>query len=154
MPTIPQVIRISSALRATPESVWKHAASLEGINEELWPVHMSGPSEPVLGPNVPLNQPLFRSVVSLLRVVVLDLHEFKLVRVDTGEGFHESSRSLLEKRWEHIRKITAEPGGCVLSDEVEYEPRLPPLLVAPLVRHVFERRHAFLRRKFGELVAR
>jgi hypothetical protein len=150
----PQTIRISSALRAAPQSVWQHTATLGGINQELWPVHMSGPQQTLLGPEVPLGEPLFRSVVSLLRVVVLDLHEFKLLRVNSGEGFHESSRSLLEKRWEHIRTITPEPGGCVVSDEVEFEPRLPSLLVTPLVRRVFERRHAFLRRKFGELVVR
>jgi hypothetical protein len=152
--TTPQVLRISSALRAAPESVWQHASSLQGINEELWPVHMSGPRETVLAPELVRSEPLFHSVVSLMRVFVLDLHEFKLVRVNAGKGFHEKSRSLLERRWEHIRTITPEPGGCVLSDELEFEPRLLPALMTMLVRRVFERRHAFLRRKFGELVVR
>jgi hypothetical protein len=150
----PQTIRISSALRATPESVWQHCATLSGINEEIWPLHMSGPQDVVLAPEMARAEPLFRSVVSLMRVFVLDLHEFKLLRVSTGEGFHESSRSLLERRWEHVRRITPQPGGCVVSDELEFEPRLMPLLLLPIVRYVFERRHAFLRRKFGELVTR
>jgi hypothetical protein len=150
----PQIIRISSALRATPETVWQHAASFEGMNEELWPVHVSGPKGAVLRPDSARPEPLFRGVVSLLRLIVLDLHEFKLLRVSLGEGFHESSRSLLERRWEHVRTITPQPGGCVISDELEFEPRLLPALVASVVRRVFERRHAFLRRKFGELVVR
>ena len=89
----PQIIRISSALRASPESVWQHAATLSGINEELWPVHMSGPQDVVLIPELARAEPLFRSVVSLMRVFVLDLHEFKLLRMNSERGFHESSRS-------------------------------------------------------------
>ncbi|HEY2733130.1 MAG TPA: hypothetical protein VGI70_04055 [Polyangiales bacterium] len=149
-----QVIRISSSLRAPAASVWRHAATLEGINEELWPIHMSGPPRTQLTSDAARGEPLFRSVVSLLRVIVLDLHEIKLLRVDENEGFHESSRSLLERRWEHIRTITPQPGGCVISDEVQFEPRVLRSLLTPVVRLTFERRHALLRRKFGELVVR
>jgi ligand-binding SRPBCC domain-containing protein len=150
----PQIIRLSSALRAAPETVWQHASSLRGMNQELWPLHMSGPDWTVLTPELPVGEPLFRSVVSLLRVFVLDFHEFKLVRVNPGQSFHEASRSLLERRWEHVRTITEEPGGCVVTDELEFEPRLLPLLVAAIVRRVFEHRHAFLRRRFGVLSQR
>ena len=38
-----------------------------------------------------------------------------------------------------------------MLDELEFEPRVFPLLVARIVRKVFERRHAVLRRKFGKL---
>jgi ligand-binding SRPBCC domain-containing protein len=150
----PQVIRISSALRATPEAVWQHASSFEGMNEELWPVQLGAPKGAVLRPDSARAEPLFRGAVSLLGVVVLDVHEFKLLRVSQGEGFHESSRSMLERRWEHVRSIASQPGGCVITDELEFEPRLLPVLVAAVVRRVFERRHAFLRRRFGELVVR
>jgi hypothetical protein len=151
MSNAPQIIRLSSALRAEPDIVWQHASSLRGVNDELWPLHMSGPAWAVFTPELPLGEPLFRSVISFMRVIVLDLHELRLVRVSPGEGFHEASRSLLERRWEHVRTISEEPGGCIVTDEVEFEPRLLPLLVAPLVRRVFERRHAFLRKRFGVL---
>jgi ligand-binding SRPBCC domain-containing protein len=154
MANSPQTVRVSSALRAAPESVWRHAASLRGINQELWPLHMSGPAGATLSSKQPLGKPLFRSVISLLRVVVLDLHEVKLLQVDDGHSFHESSRSLMERRWEHVRTVSAQPGGCVVSDEIDFEPRIQPALVASVVRWVFERRHAFLRRKFGELISR
>jgi hypothetical protein len=149
-----QTIRLSSALRATPEALWQHASSLEGINQELWPLHMSGPQRTTLTADIPLGEPLFRSVVSLARMFVLDLHEFRLLRVSVGEGFHESSRSLLERRWEHVRTIRGEPGGCTVTDELEFEPRLLSGLMAIVVRRIFERRHTFLRHKFGELIAR
>jgi hypothetical protein len=154
MSQLPQVVRFSSALRAAPDAVWEHARSLDGINEELWPLHLSGPADAVISDQVPLGQPLFRSVLSLLRVIVLDLHEFKLLRVNVGEGFHESSRSLLERRWEHVRSIRPEPGGCVVTDELEFEPRITPVLIAGLVRRVFQLRHERLRSKFGELITR
>jgi ligand-binding SRPBCC domain-containing protein len=154
MLTSPQRFHLSSALRATPQLVWEHSTSPDGINEELWPIHMSWPEGARLEEDVPLDQPLFRSVVSLLGLVALDLHEFKLRGVEPGRAFHEQSRSLMERRWEHIRTITPEPGGCRLTDELEFEPRLLPPLVALIVRRVFARRHALLRRKFGELIAR
>jgi hypothetical protein len=150
----PRTVRVSSALRAAPETVWQHASTLQGMNDELWPLHISGPKAGALGSDVPLGEPLFRGVVTLLRLVVLDVHEFKLLRVQPGQAFHESSRSLTERRWEHVRTILPEPGGCVVSDELEFEPRLLPALLEAVVQRIFERRHAFLRRKFGELIAR
>lgn len=149
-----QGFSVRSALRASPQALWQHASTLRGVNEELWPLRFSGPDTTPLTRDVPLDQPILRSVLLLLGVVVLDLHEFSLVRVTEGEGFHERSRSLLERRWQHVRTIEQQPGGCVVTDELEFEPRLFPGLVGRIVRRVFEHRHAFLRRRFGELTER
>jgi hypothetical protein len=149
-----QGFSIRSSLRASPDVLWQHASTLRGVNQELWPLHLSGPDDASLTRDVRLDQPVLRSVVSVLGVFVLDLHEFSLVRVSQGEGFHEHSRSLLERRWQHVRTIRKQPGGCLVTDELEFEPRLFPKLVARVVRRVFEHRHGFLRRRFGELTER
>jgi hypothetical protein len=149
-----QGFSVSSTLRASPQTLWQHASTLRGVNQELWPLRLSGPDSTLLTRDIPLQQPVLRSVVSLLGVVMLDLHEFSLVHVTEGEGFHEHSRSLLERSWRHVRTIRQQPGGCVVTDELEFEPRLFPGLVGRIVRRVFEHRHAFLRRRFGELAER
>ena len=146
-----QRLNISSSLAAPPELVWPHITSTAGINEELWPLHMTGPDESLGREQVGLGRPLFVSVLSLLSVMPIDVHELTLHELEAGEGFHEDSRSLLEKRWVHKRSVRPFEGGSIVLDELEFEPRVFPLLVARIVRKVFERRHAVLRRKFGKL---
>jgi len=120
-----------------------------GVNAELAPVHMSHPAGAVLGADVPLGQPLFRSLVTLWGLLPLDLHELALVDVRPGEGFHESSRSLLERRWVHRRTLADAPDGMELVDELEFEPRVLGPLIARIVAATFARRHACLRRLFA-----
>jgi len=146
-----QSLTISSSLAAPPESVWPHITSTDGINEELWPLHMSGPDEGLKREYGKLGRPLYVSVLSLLSVMPIDVHELTLQELEAGEGFHEDSRSLLEKRWVHKRSVRPFEGGSIVVDELEFEPRIFPQLVARIVRKVFERRHAVLRRKFGKL---
>jgi hypothetical protein len=81
--------------------------------------------------------------------VPLDLLVFALVEIRPGVGFHESSRSLLERRWIHRRTLADVPGGIELMDELEFEPRLAGFLVARVIAHTFTRRHARLRRLFA-----
>lgn len=141
---------LASTLDAPAEQVWRHASTFAGINRELWPVHMSGGSELLLSGETATGVVLFRSVLTLLRVVPLDVHSFGLLAVWPGVGFDESSRSLLQRRWRHTRTI--EPlrgGGCLVRDQLEFEPRVLPMLVSGLVRRVFDRRHAMLRALFG-----
>src|SRR5262245_5472182 len=98
-------LRIRSRLATDRRTLWDHASSMDGVNTELAPLHMSHPPDAVLSADVPLGQPLFRSLVTLWGLIPLDLHEFGLVSVRPGEGFHESSRSLLERRWVHRRTL-------------------------------------------------
>jgi len=141
-------LRIRSRLATDRQTLWAHASSMDGVNAELAPVHMSHPADAAIGPDVPLGQPLFRSLVTLWRMVPLDLHELALVDVHAGEGFHESSRSLLERRWVHHRTLVDAPDGVELTDEVEFEPRMLGPLVARVIGATFARRHAPLRRLF------
>jgi len=121
---------------------------MDGVNAELAPVHMSHPAGATIAPGVPLGRPLFRSVVTLWGLVPLDVHELGLVDVRPDEGFHESSRSVLERRWIHRRTLADAPDGVEITDELEFEPRILGFLVARIVAGTFERRHACLRRLF------
>jgi hypothetical protein len=143
-------LSFSSALAASPEQVWEHASSFAGVNEELWPVHMSGGRSLRINADTPVGRPLLRSVVSLFGVVPLDLHVLTFAEVWNGRGFRESSHSLLHRRWIHVRRIEAtEGGGCVVHDELRFEPRVLPELSTQVIRRVFVRRHHRLRQKFG-----
>ncbi|MDB4989364.1 MAG: hypothetical protein JWN04_4542 [Myxococcaceae bacterium] len=141
---------LTSSLAAPAEQVWRHASTFAGINRELWPVHMSGGSRLTISRETTTGVVLFRSVLTLLRVVPLDVHSFGLLNVWPGVGFEESSRSLLQKSWHHTRTI--EPlrdQSCLVRDQLEFEPRILSTWVSLVVRRVFERRHARLRALFG-----
>jgi hypothetical protein len=142
-------MRFESALAVPPERFWEHAASIAGVNRELWPIRMSSPRGARLDASTPLGVPLFRSVVSVLGVLPLDVHELALESFDPGRGFVERSRTLIERSWMHARTISPAPGGCTVVDELELEPRFAAPLVAAIVRRVFERRHRRLARMFG-----
>lgn len=140
-----------SRLRAARERVWAHASTLAGVNAELHPLHMSGPKELRLRAAQATGRPLFYSVVTLYRMLPLDLHALTLLAVDEGVGFHESSRSLLEQRWSHVRRLEDLDHGTRVIDMVDFSPRFLRSLTFSIVGRVFARRHAYLRRAFGEL---
>jgi hypothetical protein len=143
-------LTFESTLIASPQAVWEHASRLRGINEELFPLHMSGPQDMRIDGSLPLGEPLLHSVVTLFRVLPIDVHRFVLLKVDEGRGFHEDSTSLSERRWVHIRTLTPnENGGCIVRDELRFEPRMLASLITAIIRNTFDRRHARLRAKFG-----
>lgn len=143
-------IRVESRLEADAASLWDAFTNFRDINAELWPVHMSGPTDRRLDASVPVGKPLFRSWVTLFGFVPLDLHELALVEVVDGERFHEHSRSLLERHWIHRRSLTPlGPRAARVEDDVEFEPRIAGALVERIVALTFARRHRHLRARFG-----
>jgi ligand-binding SRPBCC domain-containing protein len=140
----------SSSLTAPVEAVWAHASGLAGINRELSPLCMSGGDDLRLDAHTPLGVPLLRSVLSLGRILPFDLHTLVLAEVWPGRGFHESSHSVLQRRWEHRRELTPTPtGGTQVTDTLDFEPRVFSGVAGALVRRVFERRHRWLKARFG-----
>jgi ligand-binding SRPBCC domain-containing protein len=135
--------------------VWERISSFEGVNDELRPLmRMTAPPEVRrLDPDtVPIGERICRSWVLLFGFLPFDYDDLTLVRLDPGRGFHERSRMLSQRVWEHERWI--EPDGdaaCLLRDRLTFEPRLgiPGGAVAPIVRGVFRHRHRRLRRRFG-----
>jgi ligand-binding SRPBCC domain-containing protein len=146
-------IEVRSALRASPDEVWKHASTMNGVNYELGPwIRMTVPraAEGKGLADVQLGREAFVSVVLLLSVLPFDVHHLTLERV-LERGFDEESWSWLQRRWRHERRIEPSEGGCVVADRVTVEPRFAPVvLVAPIVQRIFERRHRRLRARFGK----
>jgi ligand-binding SRPBCC domain-containing protein len=148
-------VQQESVLSATPDAVWDRVSTFEGINDELRPLmRMTAPSrvralEPA---DVVLGERIFRSWVLLFGVLPIDYDDLTLVALEPGRGFHERSRMLSMRVWEHER--TLEPAGdsaTRVSDRLSFEPRLPgagPLLER-FIRMTFRHRHRRLRRRFG-----
>jgi hypothetical protein len=109
---------------------------------------MSGPQNVVLD-EVPLGRPVLRSLLTLFRVLPLDLHELMLVEVVPGRSFHERSRSLWERCWIHRRTIEPTDRGCLVVDDVTFSPRLFGSFLCRIVARTFAGRHQKLRRLFG-----
>ena len=126
---------------------------MAGVNAELRPLRMTYPPEAadIGAADAPLGQVLFRSWVLLFGVLPIDRHALALTAVNPGEGFQEDSTTWLQRYWRHERRLTPIPGGCRVTDRLEFEPRVATF--APVVKRVagwvFARRHRYLRARFG-----
>ncbi len=151
MPALPQPIELVSELAAPADAVWQHAASVAGINAELWPVRMHLPPDPEVLSRLAETRTTRGVLISLLGIVPLDWHRLGIQQIEPGRGFHEVSSSLWMRRWVHIRSLEPTAGRCVLRDHVEFTPRIAVLgpLLTPLYRAVFRRRHRVLSQKIG-----
>ena len=66
-----------------------------------------------------LGERIFRSWVLLFGVLPIDYDDLTLIALEPGRGFHERSRMLSMRVWEHER--TLEPdgeGGCRVRDRL------------------------------------
>lgn len=147
---------VSSTLAIPASRFWEHA-TVADVNAELAPwVRMTVPSRWRAVPlrEWPAGQTLFRSWILLFGVLPVDLHSFFLESIDPARGFEERSSSLTNKRWEHSREVRQQGTGCVVSDRVRFESRLPllGLVLLPVYRAIFRSRHRFLGRKYGVVV--
>jgi hypothetical protein len=127
---------------------------VRGINDEFWPLlRMTAPrrlrEEGLAG--VRVGERICRSWVLLLGVLPVDYDDITLVRLDPPSGFLERSSMLSQRIWEHERTIEALPEGCVVSDRIGYQPRvpLPDFMFRALYGSIFRYRHRRLRRRFG-----
>jgi ligand-binding SRPBCC domain-containing protein len=129
-------------------------STFEGINDELRPLmRMTAPAhvralEPA---DVVLGDRIFRSWVLLFGVLPIDYDDLTLVALEPGRGFHERSRMLSMRVWEHERWLTPEGAGCRVVDRLSFQPRLPGMgpLIERFIRATFRHRHKRLRRWFG-----
>ena len=153
-------LEFGSDLAAPQDAVWRHASSMAGVNYELGPwLRMSHPpryaaiddtlaAEALARPGVTV----FRSWITLARLLPLDRHAFGFERLLPGEGFDERSHSWLQRRWLHQRRVLPAGRGSRVVDRLQFEPRLG--LMTPLLRLVvaglFRHRHRRLRRLFGD----
>lgn len=149
----PIVIELSSRLAADADAVWDRVTTPEGINAELMPlVRMTfppGKSLRDLGPEQ-MGKPLFASCLLAFGFIPFDRHVLVIERIEP-RAFFERSHTLLQRRWNHDRKIVPDGAHCILTDRVEMVPRvrLSDPVTGWLVRRIFEHRHARLRKTFG-----
>lgn len=151
------VVECTSRLSAPAKVVWAHASSMAGVNAGLAPISMTHPPslshlpDDLTDGDPRLGQTLFTSILKL-GPLPFDRHALALVDVVPGRSFQEDSSSWINRRWRHRREIRPLPdGGCELTDLLEVTPRLPGSgpLTRWLVTRIFDRRHRYLRDRFG-----
>jgi ligand-binding SRPBCC domain-containing protein len=154
----PIKLSFRSDLAAPRPEVWSVVSTMRGVNAELGPwVRMTHPrdADRLDAASVPATgDVLFRSWLLAFGVLPFDRHSLAIVSVDAGSGFVEESRSWLQQRWRHERRLTDRTGsGCTVVDELVIQPRIG--LVTPItrrtVRAIFEHRHRRLRKRFGAI---
>lgn len=146
--------RIESELPISAEQLWWQVGSLSAVNSELFPISMSSASayRNIHLKEAPVGKFLFRSIVLLFGFIPLDVHRFYLESIGPKFEFKERSSSLFNQYWRHHRKILEiEEDSCLLIDEIAFKNRLGFLsgIFKGVYRKVFNRRHAYLRKKFA-----
>ena len=134
-----------------PAAVWDRVASFEGVNHELMPImRMTAPAHVRrLDPDeVVLGERICRSWCLLLGFIPFDYDDLTLVALEPGRGFHERSKMLSQRVWEHRRTLTPVGEGTRVEDRLGFEPRMPGIgrPAGVLVRAIFRHRHRRLAR--------
>lgn len=148
-------VEVASELAADPRTVLGHIGTLEGVNQELWPIFIMTAPRAFRGRSLfeaPVGRPLFRSWLLLGGVVPVDFDHLAFESLDPESGFVESSTMLTMATWRHERRVTArQPGGSRIVDHLTFAPRIPGTgrALASIVKRVFQHRHARLRALFG-----
>ena len=144
--------KFTSEFKASKHEVWEWMTSLEGISKEMSPLMvMTAPAhvKNIESLSFEPGKPIFRSWLLLFKVLPFDYSNFTLERVDVGTGFIEQSSMISMRLWKHVRNIESREGGCLLTDELIYEPRLAGFIVNRFVEVLFNHRHKQLRRHLG-----
>lgn len=147
-------LRYSSRLRTPAPEVWHAAMSLAGINAEAMPVfRMTAPPgvRGMVDAEFVPGQMLFRSRVLAFGLIPYDWTELTLVEFEPGRRFVEQSRMGSMRSWQHIRTIDPLGDGCVVTDELRFEPKWPRPIARLMIGIAFRNRHRQLKRRFGEM---
>jgi len=148
-------LRFESRLAAPADAVLAEALTMRGVNAELMPLlRMTYPREAENFDlqQAPLKQTLFHSWLMLGGVIPVDRHALAFETLHDN-GFDERSTSWVQKVWIHRRRVVSQGKGCIVTDELEFQPRLPlgSTIPAALASQVFNHRHARLRERYGVL---
>ena len=134
------------------KEVWGRVTSWDGVNHELAPIlRMTHPARFRSLSDIPANGHChFISVILFMGAIPIDLHRLAFRAFDYGHSFRERSTNLLMRSWRHDRSVRSVSDGVVIRDACEFEPRLlvPGILLLPIVRRLFKRRHKRLDRFF------
>jgi ligand-binding SRPBCC domain-containing protein len=141
-----------SALHSPAGTVWDAAVSIDGINDEAMPLfRMTAPKgiKKLTDLQMVTGQILFRSRIYAFGFIPIDWSDLTLDSITPGHGFVERSTMMSMHSWQHVRTIEPDGTGCVLTDQLTFSPRLPPLIARFLIGLAFRNRHRNLRKKFG-----
>jgi ligand-binding SRPBCC domain-containing protein len=143
-------LTVELPLRADRSEVWAAVSSVGGVNRELSPfVRMTDPTDGAPFDAEPWRVGTPVSWQLLFGIIPVDRHRIELVALPNGRGFRESSSTWWHRVWRHERTLLDVPGGCIVRDSMEIEPRLglldPSMRWA--VRWMFRRRHRRLRHR-------
>ena len=147
MPTV----SLTSRLPVPAGTAWEHATSFEGVNHELMPMmRMTAPKgfRSLDSGDVVLGQRLFRSWVFLFGLIPFEYDDLTLVELEPGRRFLERSPMMSMKLWQHERIVEPDgSGGCTVTDNVTFEPRMAFMrrLARAIVGFQFRHRHRRLR---------
>jgi ligand-binding SRPBCC domain-containing protein len=145
-------LTVELPLRASRSEVWAAVSTVGGINREVAPfVRMTDPTHGAHFDAEPrqVGTPVLWQL--LFGFIPVDRHRVELVALPDGRGFRESSSSWWHRVWRHERTLLDDPGGCIVRDDVEIQPRLglSDRIIEWTVSRMFQRRHQHLRRRFG-----
>ena len=146
------VIEIESSLPgADCDAVWRHIASWDGVNYELWPFSMTFPARFASIADIPADGEVHFTSTVRVGWLPIDRHRFSLRDASVGEFFDERSSTLQLREWVHRRTLRQDGASVVVRDECTLTPRFRLLggLLAKVYRWVFRRRHKRLRGVFG-----
>jgi len=145
-------LTVEVSLTASRSEVWAALSTVGGTNRELSPfVRMTDPTDGARFDAEPWQGGAPVTWQLLFGVIPIDRHRIELVALPDRRGFRESSSSWWHRVWRHERALLDDPGGCLVRDSVEIEPRLrvSDPMMGWAVRWMFRRRHRKLRRRFG-----
>jgi len=147
--------KIESKVNEDIERLCADLLAMDGVNYELMPVvKMTTPSDWASKPLElwPTGTELFSSVILLFGIIPVDLHKFKLSKVNKS-GFEERSSSITHKEWNHSRTIKSLGSTCIVTDELEFVPKLSFLggVMKPVYKAIFKHRHKRLEAKYGAI---
>lgn len=147
--------KIESKVNGNAEQLYLDLLTMGSVNYELMPVvKMTVPSKWASTHLKlwPIGTELFSSVILLFGIIPVDLHKFKLSKVNES-GFKECSSTLTNKEWNHSRTIKKLGSTCLVTDELEIFPRFRFLggVMAPIYKTIFKHRHKRLYAKYGAI---
>lgn len=149
---MPYHLKFATPVRVSPAEAWKWITSVQGISKEMAPyLRMSTPENvnDLALENIAPGKPLFRSWIKLFGIIPFDYSDLTLLRIDEGVGFVEQSPMGSMQLWRHERRIEPHEHGCVIHDELTFEPRIAAWVSLRIVRAFFTHRHRNLARYLG-----
>jgi hypothetical protein len=140
-----------SQLASPATLVWGHARTIEGVNDELFPLcRMTNPGISSIDEVAP-GECLGRSWILLFGILPIDFDDITIVSIGNEGGFVEVSEMFTQHEWRHERWILPAADGCVVTDRIAFRPRVHALgwLHLAAFRLAFWNRHRRLRKRFG-----